>query len=205
MLTISAATSYEPESYVENNANARIDCGDALKILGFNFSKQPNVSVHMGITHRKFMRRVWTLRNLKKKGFKQADLLAVYISMIRPVAEYCHVVFASMITKRDSEELERIQAQALKSIYGWKISYRKLLLRSGLDRLDTRRHNAFLEFAKKLSSNSRYSSWFPKKVYRHHSPRPGAETYKLYPTTTERYLKSPVNSMRRLLNDLFRP
>ena len=116
----------------------------------------------MAVTQRKFSRRVWTLRNLRRKGFNKQDLVALYKAMIRPVAEFCHVVFASMITKRDSEELERIQSKALKSIFGWKISYRRLLIRSGIERLDARRSEAFLEAAKKMSSSPRFVSWFPK-------------------------------------------
>ena len=45
-------------------------------------------------------------------------------------------MFHSMISDADSSELERIQMQALKGIYGWRLSYSKLLELNGLERLD---------------------------------------------------------------------
>ena len=56
-----------------------------------------------------------------------------------------------MVTQADSLELERIQMQALKGIYGWHLSYSSLLLKSGLERLDTRRERRFIELAKKCT------------------------------------------------------
>ena len=90
--------------------------------------------------------------------------------MVRPVAEYCSSVFYSMMTVSDSLEIERIQMQALKGIFGWKLSYRELLLVSGVDRLDERRETAFLELAKKLSESPRFSHWFPRRPVRRTGP-----------------------------------
>ena len=75
------------------------------------------------------------------------------------------------------------------------------MAKSGLERLDTRREAAFLEFAKKASENPRFASWFPRQLNRRLGLR-RTEAYKLYPANTERYLKSPLNRMRRKLNDL---
>ena len=86
--------------------------------------------------------------------------------MVRPVAEYCSVIFHSMITAADSHELERIQMQALKGIFGWRLSYKELLERSGLDRLETRREVRFQKMAGKMSESSRFSAWFPLHLYR---------------------------------------
>ena len=80
-----------------------------------------------------------------------SELLAIYWpykSMIRPIAEYCSSVFFSMLTASDSLELERVQMQALKGIYGWRKSYRELLALSDVGRLDDRRETAFIELAK---------------------------------------------------------
>ena len=122
--------------------------------------------------------------------------------MIRPVAEYCSSVFHSMITESDSNELERIQMQALKGIFGWQISYRKLLELSGLERLDTRRKENFVKLAEKMSHNLRFADLFPLRLYQGNVQPRHSEKYKIYPANTERYLKSPLNTMRRVLNDL---
>ena len=83
--------------------------------------------------------------------------------MIRPIAEYCSNVFYSMLTISDSLEIERIQMQALKTIFDWRVSYKDLLVKSSLECLDVRREVAFLEFAKKASENPRFASWFPRQ------------------------------------------
>ena len=66
----------------------------------------------------------------------------------------------------------------------------KLLEKSGLERLDVRRKSAFNLLAKKLSESNRYTSLFPLSPER----REGLWNYgryKIYPSVTERYLRSP--------------
>ena len=98
---------------------------------------------HLKLITKNFKMRLWTLYHLKKNGFKKEELVKVYESMIRPVAEYCSVAFDSFITQADSDELERVQSQALKIIFGFSHSYRSLLDMSGLIKLYERRSNAF--------------------------------------------------------------
>ena len=150
MMCISAARTYVPASYIITTSGERIDTDKTMKILGFHFDTTPTVKYHLKLLHRRFKSRVWALRHLKINGFKQNELVRVYKMMIRPVAEYCSSVFHSMITQSDSLELERIQMQALKRIYGWRLSYSTLLEKSGVERLDERRKNRFLELAKKM-------------------------------------------------------
>ena len=109
-----------------------------------------------------------------------------------------------MITMRDSDELERIQAQALKIIFGYNYSYNELLVKSGLLKLSDRCDAAFTKLTLKLSNDARFKHWFPKRAVRHNCPRPGAEVYKLYGASTVRYQCSPLNTMRRRLNDFER-
>ena len=77
----------------------------------------------MKLVQKKFKSRVWLLRHLKRSGLNASELVTVYKTMGRPVVEYCSSVFHTLITEADSHELERIQMQALKSIYSWKLSY----------------------------------------------------------------------------------
>ena len=58
--------------------------------------------------------------------------------------------------------------------------------------------------AERMSSSPRFVSWFPLRVVRRDSLRDSGEKYKIYPATRERYIKSPLNQMRRRLNDLNR-
>ena len=122
--------------------------------------------------------------------------------MIRPVAEYCSSVFHSIITETDSHELERVQMQALKCIYGWNLSYSKLLEISCVERLADRREEAFIKLASKMADSSRFAKWFPLRLYRDGVSVRRREKYKVYRASTGRCLNSPLNLMHRKLNEL---
>ena len=190
-----------PASFLETLNGTIIRSQGPIKILGFNFDTNPTVSAHLKIVQKKFKSRIWALRHLKKNGFSQLDLVRVYKAMVRPTAEYCSVVFHPLITKSDSLELERIQMQALKGIFGWNISYEKLLEKAQIERLDVRREARLDKLATKMSESRRFSEWFPLRLYRGNTSIRKTEKYKVYMSTTERYLKSPLNVMRRRLNE----
>ena len=92
--------------------------------------------------------------------------------------------------------------QALKSIYGWKISYSTLLERSGVERLSVRREAAFIKLASKMSESARFSAQSPLRLYRDDVSVRGKAKYKIYRASTGRCLRSPLNLMRHKLNEL---
>jgi uncharacterized protein YbjQ (UPF0145 family) len=78
----------------------------------------------------------------RKFGLSEEELLRVYTSSVKSVVEFTSVVYHSMLTKEQSNELERLQMQALKCIYGLQFSYQKLLEKTGLKSLEERRIEA---------------------------------------------------------------
>ena len=72
-----------------------------------------------------------------------------------------------MLSGEASEYLERLQRNAVNSIFGLNVSYEDCLERSGLQRLDVRRRELFETFAKKMSESPIFApTWFPlKKTY----------------------------------------
>ena len=202
LLCISAAKSYSPTAFIKVSNDESIISTSEMKVLGFYFNNEPNVKFNMNKVQSKFKSRLWSLRHLKKNGFEKDELVKVYQTMIRPIAEYCSSVFHTLITQSDSLELERIQMQALKVIFGCKWSYSELLEKSGLEKLHVRREAAFVRLAVKMSESARYSSLFPRRLYRAGVTVRNPEKYKVYKASTGRYLNSPLNMMRRKLNDL---
>ena len=203
MMCVSNARTYVLASYILTTTGERIETVNSMKILGFNFNTSPSVKYHLKVLQRKFKSRIWALRHFKRNGFKQNELLRVYKSMVRPLAEYCSPVFHTMISQSDSLELERIQMQALKGIYGWRLSYNALLEKSGIERLEPRRENRFLELAKKMHQSKRFAHWFPLRLNRRPEIRPTGEKFKIYHAASERYARSPLNVMRRKLNEFY--
>ena len=62
---------------------------------------------------------MWILRHLREAGFNESELVKVYQTEIRPVHNYMCEVYHAMLTDEQDERIERMQSQALKSIFGW--------------------------------------------------------------------------------------
>ena len=145
---------------------------DTLKILGFMFGTKLNVSAQVDTMCRKFRRRVWVLRHLKKDGIPWSDLVRLYVSPVLPTLDYSSVVYPNMLNKAQSQQLEGLQKLVLKIIYGVTcVTYTSLLESSGLSPLCERRLGPFDGFLNKLVKNPRYSDWFPAREFIHHELR----------------------------------
>ena len=171
---------------------------DKLKILGFHFSDKPTPTAYIEVLTRRFRQRYWILRHLKHSGFSQEDLVKVYTSIIRPVADYMCEVYHSMINDRQDECIERLQNHALKCIYGTQFSGRRLREMAGLTTLRDRRIEATDKFASKCADSDRFYEWFPE-VERQRTTR-NRDTYVEQYARCDRLYYSPLYYMRRRLN-----
>ena len=199
LLCISDSRTYKASAFIESADGVTISSRDNLKILGVHFSNKPDMSAQVEAVCRKFRARVWTLRHLHHRGFSEEDLLRVYKSTILPCHDYCSNVFHSSLTLSQTIVLERLQAKALKAIYGYDPSYRELMERSGLTTLRARREARELAFARKCAASERYAGWFPvRQIARQTRVR---TVYEESYARTNRCYNSPVFSMRRRLNE----
>ena len=123
ILCIHANNNNHVSSHIETSNNGRISSSKTLKILGFTFSSEPNANEHVTGVINKLYSKLWTLRFLKKGGMSKADLLHVYKQILRPSAEYSHVIYHPLIPEYISDRLEMVQKQAIKIIYGHDINY----------------------------------------------------------------------------------
>ena len=122
--------------------------------------------------------------------------------MIPPVVEHWSSVYHALITEADSHELERIQMQALKIIFGWRLSYGKLLEKGRIEQLSVRREESFMKLAVKMSENARFAAFLPLRLYRNDQKIRRTEKYMAYIASSGRCLNCPLNLMRRKLNEL---
>ena len=123
--------------------------------------------------------------------------MAVYKTVIRPVADYCSVVYHSALTDEQDEVIERLQSQALRCIYGPGISAGKMRERAGITTLRQRRIEQCDKFALKAAGSERFQEWFPLKGGR---PTRNADKYLEEYARCDRLRNSPVFYMRRRLN-----
>ena len=198
VLTVSDSRTYRAAAYITDQQGNEIDCVDSLKILGVHFSSRPDMAAQVDAICRKFRARIWILRHLHHNGFVEEDLLKVYKSIILPCHDYCSNVFHSSLTLSQTVVLERLQAKALKAIYGYEPSYRALIEKSGLTTLRARRENREIVFARKCANSDRFSRWFPA-AERVRETR-NDMMYKEFFARCVRCYNSPIYSMRRRLN-----
>ena len=191
-----------------NQANVRayvvidgkiLESTNELKILGFRMDKTGSVGPHVRNMCKKNYKSVWSLRHLKKAKLKRSSLVRVYCSMMRPILEYACNVFGPMITNELAKKVENCQKKVLKIIFGYDHDYEKLLELSGIKRLDQRRKDLFRKFSMKMSASTRFSrKWLPKKECRENIRE--TKRYIEFHARTTRLYRSPIFTMRRLLN-----
>ena len=203
LLCISDAISYLPEVQIRDVDDSLITSSpeDSMKMLGFHFSTKPNVNKHIEVLMRRFRARFWILIHLRNAGFNTEELVRVYKVILRPVHDYLCVVYHSMMSDRHDEEVERLQAHALKYIFGWKESYAQLRARAGVETLRARRVDLSDKFSQKCLGSDRFRGWFPlKSGVRASSRAATSEKYKESFARCDRLKRSPLFFMRRRLN-----
>ena len=173
------------------------------QVLGFVFDADASVKSQAAAVKAKLHSRTWALERLKKCGLSEKDLVKVYKTSIRSVAEYVSVIWHSMLTDEQSDLLERQQNQALKMISGPKMSARKMRARAGINTLKERRVEACRKFVVTASKSPRFCQWFTQRPPSNYERRTGIE----YNRVVEKIChsgccyNSPIYFYRRLLNN----
>ena len=198
MLCVSDSISYKPVAYIESEAGERISSTSRMKVLGFTFQDKPSVQAHVEEIAKKFRRRFWCLRHLKRLGFTQQELVRVYKCNILPIADYTDAVYHALLTDEMDETLENLQNSALKCIFDHRLSARVLRQKSGLTTLRKRRIEHVDRFAQKSAANPDFAHWFPLRSGRT-SARSGEKYLEEY-ARCDRLKNSPLFFMRRRLN-----
>ena len=167
MVCVNATITNNLDTYIRNPVDkSRISGGKELKILGFYFDNRPTVDRHVEEIEKKFRRRVWLLRNLKRAKIDNNELVSAYCSFIRPVIEFCSSIYHPMLNKNLNLRIEKLQYSALRIIYGYELERHELLKKSGLGTLEERREALFAKFCLKLYNNQRFkTAWLPERNF----------------------------------------
>ena len=166
MICVSGAADNVADAYLLDADQTRIGCSQTMRALGLRFSNRLDMEEQVRHIEKNMRARYWTLRNLKKNGFSNEELVQVFKTILRPVAEYGCVVFHSSLTDEQDERLERLQDHALKTIFGPELSARRL---RGLAGLDPLRENILLQKTFEWKNRQRIRSQkqeLPRRRYR---------------------------------------
>ena len=111
------------------------------------------------------------------------------------------MVWHSSLTMKERNDLERVQKSALRVILGDKyISYKNALNVMRMDSLEMRRQNICLKFAKQCIRNEKLRNIFPRNYSSHSMEKRSGEKFVVKKALTERYKRSAIPNMQRLLN-----
>ena len=184
---------FEPRFTLENKL---IDVVQEIKLLGVTITSNTKWDANTKDLVKKGNKRLWFLRRLKLMNASKVTLKNIYKLFCRSTLEYCAPVWAGSLTKRNINDIERVQKNAYRIIYGKEYSeYRDTLDEAGEDTLSDRRDYLSLKFAKKCLKNETFSKWFQRGIATRNA------TYFDEPKAkTRRYKNSPIPYMTRLLN-----
>ena len=168
-----------------------------MKLLGFIFSESPDCNLQVTNLIRKASQRKYLLRRYSK-FMGGDDLKKLYCVLVRSILEYSAVTYTTQISKYQSNRLENVQKQCLKTMYGYDKTYEQLLQCSGLESLKDRRNKLFQNFAQKIVKNPNYADLFPLNNSIQNTRRP--KVYREIFAKTDRLYNSPLYAMRRFLN-----
>ena len=179
MLCISDALSFKAEGHIFGADDERIGSRSTktIKVLGFHFGARPTVDAHVDSLRRRFFSQWWILYHLKHHGFNTEELVRIYKTVIRPVFDYCAIVYHPLLTDDQDQLLERLQRQALKVIFGTEYTYTEMRQRANIQTLRQRRIELSDKFAAKCAGSDRFGHWFRENQSQRRSSRNGGEKY----------------------------
>jgi len=88
-----------------------------FKLLGVHVSNDLKWTEHVNAVTKKASSRLHFLKQLKRAGCAESDLLYFYISVVRPILEYGCPVWHTGLTGTQSDALELVQKRAIHIIY----------------------------------------------------------------------------------------
>ena len=129
------------------------------------------------------------------------DLKRIYMLQVRSKLEQSAVLWHFGLSKKNRNDLERVQKSALRVILGKRYtSYSDALTKLDIQSLDDRRKSLCLKFAKNCLKVDKLKKMFPKSSTMHNMSKRSFEFYKVNKTLTERYMNSAIPQMQRMLN-----
>ena len=185
--------------------NENLEVINKTKLLGAIITSDLKWHENTKFIVKKANRKMIMLHKFSKFTNNKSHLIHIFKSQVRGVLEYCSTVWHSSLTKADCEDIERVQKAAMRLIMGNKYQgYKAALQQMKLESLKDRREKMALNFAKKSLKMENFCKLFPLNHPKHLMKKRDQEKYFVTSANTERYRKSAVPFLQRLLNDDYR-
>lgn len=191
-----------------SQAAAKVTAGDitiplveSIKLLGVTVQSDLKWDTHVQNMISKANSRKYFVLVLKRAGVGQEDLVKAYCTFIRPTLEYAVQVWHPGLSEDQSDLIERVQRQVLRTILP-DCSYHTALRTTGLDTLRDRRIDLCRRFANGLMKDPELRAWLPRTRGESHGRnlRNNNQLSEACPKT-KRFANSPLVYMTKLLNN----
>ena len=178
-----------------------INLVEEMKLLGVVIQSDMKWTSNTEAIVKKAFKRLWSMRRLSTMGADVEDLKDVYTKQVRSLLELAVPAWQAAITKAERQDIERVQKTAIHIMLGdgYK-NYSDALEFVGLETLESRRQKLCLKFAKKCVNHPKHTNWFKECTGK---PNTRQEQTKYWPVYTDhdRYYRSPISYLTRLLNE----
>jgi hypothetical protein len=181
--------------------NTNIEIVEKTKLLSLVITNDLKWEENTEILVKKANSRMQLLRKCASFTKDIEELKNIYILFIRSILEQSCTVWHSSLTEEDSTNLERVQKSALKIILKEDYQEYGLSLQTlNIQSLYERRIFLCETFAKNTSNHEKFKDFFPQNENKTTTETRKPEKYKVNMAFTERYRKSSIPFMQRLLN-----
>ena len=169
-----------------------------VKVVGVIIDRNLSWQKNSDFICQKATQKLWIIRRLKKYRLDTLTLLDVYTKEIRSILEHAVPVWHSGLTKKQSANIEKVQKTALKIILESSYTnYETACTLLNIEPLEYRRTELCLNFAKR--DLKREGTLF-SKILTNSKTRGVAKLVREYRCRTNRYYKSSMPYLSRLLN-----
>jgi len=164
------------------------------KILGVIVSSDLKWDDHVAAITSKAGKRLWFMKQLRKAGVIQDDLMYYYQSVVRPVLEYACPCWHLSLTKEQTKQLEDVQRRALQIIFG-NIQYDEVRRTHNIPTLAERRLDLCRTFFQRIIRDRSNVLWYLLPARRDSELTARLRCARQYPTIyarTNRYKNSLI-------------
>ena len=200
IMLFNKATSVDILPQVEITEGHLIELVDEMKLLGIMITSDLKWKSNTKYMVARCYQKMWMLRNLKKFGAGEEELLEVYYQQIRNTVEMACPVWNPGLSQQEIRSIERVQRTAMAVIRAQNhTTYREALSHFNIETLEARREALCLKFSVKAFKHPKFTSWFVRNEPTI-STRSNKCHLKHMKTRTRRFKKSPIPYLTGLLD-----
>ena len=189
---------FQPEYAFRNGQTLSVI--EETRVLGIQLRTDLRWSSNVKSIYKRAMSKMWLLRRMKVLNLEPRIILEYYLKEIRVLAEQAVPIWNSGLTKKQVDDLERIQKVALKIILAEKYeNYQNACKTFNLENMATRRLTLSTNFAVRLYKSDRSSQFFTH-AKQNSSRRDGNRLVVEDMPRTKRCYNAPHNYLSRLVN-----